>query len=88
MILEEVERHREAHLERLSEYRILEQQYLQNPQKTAFTKFQYLTLLRGISYEKIGWLGVTKLSNYLVEHSKATACVVIIAIQELQQLSC
>lgn len=37
--------------------------------------------------KKIGWLGVTKLSNYSVEHSAITACVVIIAIQELQQLS-
>jgi hypothetical protein len=38
--------------------------------------------------KKIGWLGVTKLSNYLVEHSaKVTACIVIISIQELQQLS-
>lgn len=58
MILEEVERHREAHLERLSEYRDLEQQYFQNPQKLPLqAKFQYLTLLRGISYEKdwVAW---------------------------------
>lgn len=58
MILEEVERHREAYLERLSEYRCLEQQYFQNPQKLPLqAKFQYLTLLRGISYEKdwVAW---------------------------------
>lgn len=53
IILVEVERHREAHRERLSEYRDLEQQYFQNPQKLSLqAKFQYLTLLRGISYEK------------------------------------
>lgn len=58
IILAEVERHREAHLERLSEYKDLEQQYFQNPQKLPLqAKFQYLTLLRGISYEKdwVAW---------------------------------
>jgi len=67
MILEEVERHREAHWK----------DYLNTgfgaavPESSKLplqAKFQYLTLRRGISYEKIGWLGVTKLSNYLVEH--------------------
>jgi DNA-binding PadR family transcriptional regulator len=52
IILAEVERHREAHRERLSEYRDLQQQYFQNPQKLPLqAKFKYLTLLRGISYE-------------------------------------
>jgi DNA-binding PadR family transcriptional regulator len=58
IILVEVERHREAHLARLSEYRDLEQQYFQNPQKLPLqAKFQYLTLRRGISYEKdwVAW---------------------------------
>lgn len=55
-ILKELERHREAHLERLSAYKVLEQRYFQNPQQLPLAaKFQYLTLLKGISYET-DWL--------------------------------
>lgn len=51
-ILEEIERHRQAHLERLSTYKLLEQRYFQNtPHLPEQAKFQYLTLLNGISYE-------------------------------------
>lgn len=55
-ILEEIERHRQAHLKRLSAYKVLEEQYFQNPQQLSENeKFQYLTLLKGISYET-DWL--------------------------------
>ncbi|MBP5973765.1 PadR family transcriptional regulator [Brasilonema sp. CT11] len=55
-ILEELERHRQAHEEKLSTYKVLEQQYLHNPQQLPEqAKFQYLTLLNGISYET-SWL--------------------------------
>lgn len=55
-VLAEIERHREAHLKRLSAYKELEQQHFQNPQTLPIAaKFQYLTLLKGISYET-DWL--------------------------------
>ncbi len=55
-ILSEIERHREAHLKKLSVYKDLEQRYFQNPQELSEEeKFQYLTLLKGISYET-DWL--------------------------------
>ncbi|WP_026731356.1 PadR family transcriptional regulator [Fischerella sp. PCC 9605] len=51
-ILEELERHRQAHLERLSTYKALERQYFQNFQELSEpAKFHYLTLLKGIGYE-------------------------------------
>lgn len=51
-VLEEIERHREAHLKRLSAYKQLEQWYFQNPQTLPrAAKFQYLTRSKGISYE-------------------------------------
>jgi DNA-binding PadR family transcriptional regulator len=51
-ILEELERHRQAHLEKLSTYKVLEQRYFRNPQPMPEqAKFQYLTLLNGMSYE-------------------------------------
>ncbi|MCX7597153.1 MAG: hypothetical protein N2235_26080 [Fischerella sp.] len=51
-ILEELERHRRAHLERLSTYKALERQYFQDFQKLSEpAKFHYLTLLKGIGYE-------------------------------------
>ncbi len=52
----ELERHRKAHLKRLSAYRELEQQYFQNPQELALqAKFRYLALRNGIHYET-DWL--------------------------------
>lgn len=55
-IQEEIERHRQAHIKRLSAYKDLEQRYFQNPQELPIAaKFQYLTLLKGISYET-DWL--------------------------------
>ncbi|MDM9384520.1 PadR family transcriptional regulator [Chlorogloeopsis sp. ULAP01] len=52
VILAELERHQQAHLERLSTYKALEQQYFQNPQELSEpAKFRFLTLLNGISYE-------------------------------------
>jgi DNA-binding PadR family transcriptional regulator len=51
-ILAELKRHRTAHWEKLSTYKNLEQQHFQNPQELPETaKFQYLTLLKGMSYE-------------------------------------
>ena len=51
-ILQELERHRKAHVEKLSIYKDLEQKYFQNPpQLPRVAKFQYLTISRGIRYE-------------------------------------
>ncbi|TVP56627.1 MAG: hypothetical protein EA343_23465 [Nodularia sp. (in: Bacteria)] len=57
-ILTELERHQTAHIEKLATYKNLEQEYFQNPQELPETaKFQYLTLLNGISCERhwINW---------------------------------
>ena len=52
VILQELEHHRQAHIEKLSTYRDLEQKYFQNLQQlTQAAKFQYLTLRKGIRYE-------------------------------------
>lgn len=52
MIIEELERRRQVHLENLSVYQDLEQGNFQNPQKLSLEeKFRYLTLRRGIHYE-------------------------------------
>jgi len=52
VILQELEHHRQAHSEKLSTYRDLEQKYFSNPkQLTQVAKFQYLTLRKGIRYE-------------------------------------
>ncbi len=59
IILEELERHREAHLKRLSQYKVLQQQYFQNPQALPLpAKFRYLTLRNGIHYETewLAWI--------------------------------
>lgn len=51
-ILTELERHRKAHLNKLSTYKDLEQRHFQNPQQLPKeARYQYLTLLNGISYE-------------------------------------
>ncbi|MGD1913006.1 MAG: PadR family transcriptional regulator [Rivularia sp. (in: cyanobacteria)] len=51
-ILQELERHRKAHVEKLSIYKDLEQKYFQNPpQLPRVAKFQYLTISRVIRYE-------------------------------------
>ncbi|MBW4614548.1 MAG: PadR family transcriptional regulator [Desmonostoc vinosum HA7617-LM4] len=56
VILQELERHQKAHLERLSTYKNLEQQYFQHPENLSESaQFQYLTLMNGISYEQ-SWL--------------------------------
>ena len=56
IVLAELERHREAHLKRLSVYQVLEQRYFHNPQQLSNpAKSRYLTLLNGISYE-IHWI--------------------------------
>ncbi|BDI17440.1 hypothetical protein ANSO36C_32420 [Nostoc cf. commune SO-36] len=48
----ELEHHQKAHEKKLSTYKELEQRYFQNPQELPESgKFQYLTLLNGISYE-------------------------------------
>ncbi|ARV62896.1 PadR family transcriptional regulator [Nostocales cyanobacterium HT-58-2] len=57
-ILEELECHRQAHLKKLSRYKVLQRKYFQNPQQLSEqAKFQYLTLLNGMSYEThwIAW---------------------------------
>ncbi|MEH2453806.1 PadR family transcriptional regulator [Nostoc sp.] len=52
MILAELQRHQKAHLKKLSTYKDLEQECFQNPQELLESaKFQYLTLLNGITYE-------------------------------------
>ncbi|WP_392535061.1 PadR family transcriptional regulator [Nostoc sp. C117] len=51
-ILADLERHQQAHVKKLSTYKDLEQEYFQNPQDLPESaKFQYLTLLNGITYE-------------------------------------
>ncbi|MEO1430593.1 MAG: helix-turn-helix transcriptional regulator [Cyanobacteria bacterium J06632_19] len=51
-IVQELEHHRKAHIEKLSIYKELEQKYFQNLQQLSDTaKFQYLTLRKGIRYE-------------------------------------
>lgn len=51
-ILQQLEHHRQAHIQKLSIYRELEQKYFQNPQQLSQSaKFQYLTLRKGIRYE-------------------------------------
>jgi len=55
-IILELERHRKAHLKRLSAYKDLEQRYFQNSQELPLqAKFRYLTLRNGIRYET-DWL--------------------------------
>jgi DNA-binding PadR family transcriptional regulator len=55
-ILAELEHHQKAHQKKLSTYHNLEQRYFQNPQELPESgKFQYLTLLNGITYET-NWL--------------------------------
>jgi hypothetical protein len=52
ILIEELERHRQAHLHQLSTYREIEQQHFQNYQQLPMPeKLQYLTLRRGIRYE-------------------------------------
>ncbi len=58
IILHELQQHRQAHLEKLSTYKALEQRYFQNLQSLSLpAKFRYLTLLKGISYESdwVAW---------------------------------
>jgi DNA-binding PadR family transcriptional regulator len=51
-ILLELERHKQAHQEKLAVYRKLEQEFFRHPQELSEPqKFQYLTLLNGIGYE-------------------------------------
>ncbi|MEO0688478.1 MAG: PadR family transcriptional regulator [Cyanobacteria bacterium J06649_11] len=51
-ILQELENHRQAHIEKLSTYKKIEEKYFQNPQQLSqVAKFQYLTLSKGIRYE-------------------------------------
>ncbi|MEH2304448.1 PadR family transcriptional regulator [Nostoc sp.] len=71
IILAELEHHQKAHLEKLSTYRDLEQRYFKDLQKLPeAAKFQYLTLLNGITYET-NWLAwcnqVMELLNQTVE---------------------
>jgi hypothetical protein len=55
-ILEELERHRQLHAEKLKIYQDIEQQYFQNPQALCpQAKFRYLTLRKGIGYE-MDWI--------------------------------
>jgi len=59
-ILAELERHRQLHQERLKTYLEIEQQYFQNLQSLSQPdKFRYLTLRKGIGYERdwMTWCG-------------------------------
>jgi DNA-binding PadR family transcriptional regulator len=56
IIIAELERHRNQHLERLSAYKQIEQKYFADPQSLDIDeKFRYLTLRNGIRYEQ-EWL--------------------------------
>lgn len=55
---QELERHRQAHIEKLSTYKDLEQKYFSSPQTfSQSAKYQYLTLRKGICYEQqwVSW---------------------------------
>ena len=55
----ELQRHQTAHREKLAVYKAIEQKYFSNPQiLSEIEKFQYLTLLNGISYEThwLSWI--------------------------------
>jgi DNA-binding PadR family transcriptional regulator len=57
-IVQELERHRQLHQERLKTYQEMEQQYFSNPQLLSQSqKFHYLTLRKGIGHETdwINW---------------------------------
>lgn len=55
-ILEELQRHRQAHLERLALYQTIKQQYFSDLQSLPIKeKFQYLTLSCGLGYE-MSWI--------------------------------
>lgn len=71
VIIEQLERRRQVHLENLSVYRDLEQRDFQDPQKLSLeAKFRYLTLRRGINYEAdwVAWCNeaIHLLSNVLI----------------------
>ena len=52
VILQEIDRHRQLHQERLATYQAIEQQFFSDPENQPLAKkFQYLTLRRGIRYE-------------------------------------
>lgn len=58
VVVEELERHRQIHQEKLKIYRDIEQHYFPNPQTLSQqAKFRYLTLRKGIGYETdwIAW---------------------------------
>ncbi len=56
MIVTELERHRQLHLERLEVYRGLEAKFFAEPEAlTIADKYRYITLRNGINYET-GWL--------------------------------
>lgn len=69
IILAELERHQQAHFEKLSTYKNIEQHYFPNPQELSESaKFQYLTLLNGMSYET-HWLTWCKEAIELLRRS-------------------
>lgn len=56
VVLQELERHRQLHHDRLETYREIEQQYFREPEGLSGPPlFEYLTLVRGMDYEK-GWV--------------------------------
>lgn len=55
----ELKRHQKAHQEKLAVYKAIEQKYFSHPQVLSeIEKFQYLTLLNGMSYEThwLSWI--------------------------------
>lgn len=57
-LIEEIEHHRQIHVQKLKAYQDIEQQYFSHPQNLApQQKYQYLTLRKGIGYETdwINW---------------------------------
>jgi len=74
IILAELQRHRQAHLERLMVYQKIELQYFQDPHSLpSKEKFQYLTLRRGIGYET-GWITwCEEAIKFLSENAEGTS---------------
>lgn len=57
LLLEDLQRRRQFHLDRLMHYQEMEAQYQQLPSPPRIEQFRYLTLRRGMRYEQdwIGW---------------------------------
>ncbi|HEY9666439.1 MAG TPA: PadR family transcriptional regulator [Coleofasciculaceae cyanobacterium] len=67
-ILQEIERHRQLHQERLKTYQEIEQKFFQAPESLSQPdKFRYLTLRKGIGYET-DWITWCNEAIELLQH--------------------